>query len=91
MTDLEKQMLIELYQWMQERKKQQIAYPIDDVSISVIAERTRTVTTNGTGSTALTDSINLTGNAQTINVPKAYTDTILLVSQGVTYEVPYVN
>jgi hypothetical protein len=77
--------------WMEERKRQAIAYPIDDVSLYAISERLRTVVENGKGSTALTDTIALTGNAQNISVPKAYTDTILLISAGVTYEVPYVN
>ncbi len=82
-----KAQVAELLEWKRSRQLQQIAYPLDDQSKNIVGA----VTYEGTGSTALTDSINLTGAAETINVPKAYADTILVVIGDTRVEIPVIS
>jgi len=84
MTPEQTQQLKELYEWMQQRKVQQLSYPVDDASRNSLGVPVG----NGTGSTTKTQALSLTGNAQNINVPAAYAQTFLLVVDGVRYEVP---
>jgi len=78
----------ELENILNNKKIQQISFPLDDTSKIIIQDRLNTVSTNGTGS-ATTQNINLTGNAQTITVPAQPTGTLKLVVNGTTYEILY--
>lgn len=78
----------ELENILNNKKIQQISFPLDDTSKIIIQDRLNTVSTNGTGS-ATTQDINLTGNAQTITVPAQPTGTLKLVVNGTTYEILY--
>lgn len=84
MTLEEKQQLQEVYDWMKQRKVQQLAYPVDDASRDAL----RAVLGVGVGSTTKTQTIILTGNAQSISVPAAYVRTFLINIDGAYYEVP---
>lgn len=76
-------MLKELYEWMLERKKQALPYPVDDVSKNALGVPIG----KGAGSHALTQSINTAG--ATANVPAAYAGTELIDINGTTREIPY--
>lgn len=78
----------ELENILNNKKIQQISFPLDDISKIIIQDKLNTVSTNGTGS-ATTQNINLTGNAQTITVPAQPTGTLKLVVNGITYEILY--
>lgn len=78
----------ELENILNNKKIQQISFPLDDISKIIIQDKLSTVSTNGTGS-ATTQNINLTGNAQTITVPAQPTGTLKLVVNGTTYELLY--
>lgn len=78
----------ELENILNNKRIQQISFPLDDTSKIIIQDRLNTVSTNGTGS-ATTQNINLTGNAQTITVPAQPTGTLKLVVNGTTYEILY--
>lgn len=78
-----------VFDWMNQRKKQQISLPLDDASREVIGNFV--LFESGAGNATLTQNINITGNPQTITVPAAFTDTIELKNQatGQIYEIPY--
>ncbi len=84
MTPEERTMLNELYEWMMEKKRQQISYPLDEASRNTL----RAVISNGDGSAGLTRIINTAG--ATATVPSAYIGTIKLEYEGVQREVPYI-
>jgi hypothetical protein len=88
MTEEEKAKLDEIYAWMQERKVQQIAYPIDDVSVQAILERLGAPTFTGTSSSTLTQVYTDSG-LDTVTGPRAYSGRLILVINGTTYQVPY--
>lgn len=75
-----------LLEWKNARELQQIRYPLDEASRASLG----TVTVDGLGGTALTQSINIASTPQSISVPRAYLDTILLNTGDVRYEVPYI-
>lgn len=83
MTPDEKQMLTELYQWMKEKKIQQLSLPVDDASKNALGASIVT----GSGSTAKTQ-VYTTGLGDTVTAPKAYAQTFVMVANGVIYEVP---
>ena len=85
MTPQERQMLRELYTWMQARKRQQISLPLDPASKNLFAG----IRDGGLGSHLLTQSISLSGVAENINVPASYAGTLFIVSDGSTYEIPF--
>lgn len=87
MSPEEKRMLEEVHQWMTQRKQQQISQPLDDPSRNIIGG----LQDDGNGSSSLTQSINLSGNPETINVPAAYQDTRLILIGGIRYEIPYIS
>lgn len=84
MTPQEQQMLRELYEWMQQRKQQQLAFPVDDASRASLG----VATGRGAGSTTKTQTLALTGNPQNINVPAAYVQTVVVEIEGSLYEFP---
>lgn len=83
MAQLEAQVTV-LMQYMNARKVQQISYPLDDASKTSLGVPIG----EGPGSTALTENRSLTGNVQTISVPKAYVQTVLVRIDGASYELP---
>jgi len=83
MAQLEAQVTL-LMEYMNARKIQQISFPLDEASKTSLG----VPTSEGAGSTALTENRSLTGNAQTISVPKAYVQTILVRINGALYELP---
>lgn len=72
------------------KKLQQIDYPIDDISLRTIEDRLTALTWRNAGTTLKTQDINLTGNAQTITVPAAYTGTEVVLINGTQREIPYI-
>lgn len=82
MTPEQEQKLNELYEWMQERKRQQIAFPLDLASKATIGA----LTGSGTGSAGDTDTINLTGEAESIQVPANPSGTLVVEFEGGQYE-----
>ena len=80
MTPEEKTQLNQVFEWMQQRKVQQLSYPVDDASRNSLGAAIVT----GAGTTALTQTLASTPGA----VPKAYARTFILVSNGMQYEVP---
>lgn len=81
----DRQKLNEIYDWMIQKKRQQITLPLDDASRNLLGG----VTYDGAGSTATTQVYTDSGS-DTVAAPKAYTGTLLLVIEGVRYEVPYI-
>lgn len=77
--------LNEIYEWMLQKKRQQITMPLDDASRILLGA----ITYDGAGSTAKTQ-VYTDSNSDTVTAPKAYTGTLLLVIEGVRYEVPYI-
>lgn len=75
----------ELQEWKRSRERQQITFPLDIASKTALGAPYG----EGSGSATLTQSISLTGNPQSISVPAAYNDTLILVVDGVKYEIPY--
>lgn len=75
----------ELYEFMMQKKEQQISLPLDDASRNILGG----VAYDGGGSTTKTQ-IYTDSNSDTHTGPKAYAGTILLLVDGVRYEVPYI-
>lgn len=84
MTPEEKQMLTELYEWMQQRKVQQLSYPVDDASRGAM----RALTASSGTSSALTQEYTDNGGDKVI-APKAYAGTTFVSVDGVIREIPY--
>lgn len=82
-----KAQVADLLRWKAEREQQQIRFPIDDASRKTIGGGT----SEGPGSSGLTQSISLTGGAESILVPSAYIGTELFVFEGIRYEIPYIS
>jgi hypothetical protein len=81
--------IAQLTAWKQEREAQQLSYPLDDPSrLTIFEASTAVLSTSGTSS-ALTENRSLSGNPETIVVPKAYAGTIFQVVDGVSREIPY--
>lgn len=87
MTSEQENKLNEIYAWMLSKKLQQLAYPLDDQSKNIVGA----VNYEGTGSTALTQTLNLSGAAESINVPAPYADTILVVIGDTRVELPVIS
>lgn len=79
-------MLQELYEWMQQRKTQQLSFPVDDASKNALG----VVLGNGAGSGATTQSVAVSSTPTNINVPAAYTGYINIVVDGGQYKIPYI-
>jgi hypothetical protein len=88
MTPEQSQKLDELYEWMQERKRQQISYPIDDVSLIAITDRLVSLLFNGTTGGSLTQAY-VDSGADTVTAPKAYAGRLKILANGTEYQVPY--
>lgn len=86
MTPEQEAKLNDVYEWVQQKKNQQISYPLDLASKSALGAPVD----GGPGSGATTQSINLTGSAQSINVPAAYTGYRILEIDGALYKIPYI-
>ncbi len=84
MTPDQERKLDELYEWMQERKRQAISYPIDDASLNTILERLATITISGTSAASLTQTYTDSG-LDTHTGPKAYNGRLIIVANGTTY------
>jgi len=91
MTDEERRKLTEVYDYIQQRKKQQLSYPVDDASRNALGVATRV----GPGSTTLTQSIslNLSGDAETkmFNIPRAFVASLIISIEGANYEIPILS
>lgn len=89
MTPTEKAQLEELLDWMRSRKEQQISTPVDPASQAILA--IPSISSNGLGATALTQSYSVVGGGGgTVTGPKAYLDTVVLIIDSVSYEIPFV-
>lgn len=77
--------IAELKAWKTAREKQQLTDPVDDTSRLVL----RVISSAGLGSHPLTQSIGIPAVPTTINVPAAFTGTVLLEGPNGTFEVPY--
>jgi len=90
MTPEEKTMLQEVFNYIQERKRQQISFPLDEASRNTVFDGSLIGDDLGNGSTALTQ-VYTDSNSDTHTGPKAYTDTRLIKIGTVTIEVPYLS
>lgn len=88
MTPKEKQMLQELYEWMQERKRQAIPYPIDDTSLNTIVERLIFPSFVSLDGTNLTQGY-VDNGGDSVTAPKAYAGSVNLSINGTTRRLPY--
>lgn len=79
--------IAELSAWKTQREQQQVAFPLDDISKNIIGG----VIYDGAGSTDTTDDLSISGDPETVQVPASYDGTILLLVDGVRYEIPYIN
>lgn len=84
MTPEERNMLNEVYQWIQDRKTIQITTPLDDVSKANLG----TMTYISPGSTTKTQSVAVSSTPTNITVPAAYVKTVVVTLDGVQYEFP---
>lgn len=84
MTPEQTQMLNELYQWMKERRVQQLSYPVDDASKNSIGAAVYV----SPGSTLKTQSVAVSSTPTNITVPAAYVQTVVITLEGVQYEIP---
>lgn len=75
----------ELWDWYQARRVQQLSYPVDEATKAAI----EAATDAGPGSTGLTQSIGLTGDPQSITVPRGYMGTRIIKLGGADFEIPY--
>lgn len=75
----------EMWNWYQARKAQALPYPLDAVSKNSIPN------SPGLGASALTDTVSIGAGGGSASVPKAYAGTLLIVFDGVTYEVPFLR
>lgn len=83
-----KAQVAELMEFKRRWEANPIPYPANDLTKAALG----VLNDRGSGSTGLTDTLALTGNAQNINVPKAYTGTELIdLGGGVVREFPYVS
>ena len=78
----------ELLEWKARKEQQQLIYPLDENSRNAI--EIDDFIDRGPGSATLTQSINLSGNAQTIVVPAAFTASRKVLIGGAEYEIPYI-
>jgi len=72
-----------IIKWMNDRKTQQISYPLDEASKNAMGVATLV----GPGGHALTQTKTDSGG-DTVVVPAAYTGTIILLIDGAQYEIP---
>lgn len=86
MTPQQEQKLNEVYEWVQQRKRQQIVLPLDDPSRTIIGG----FQDEGAGSTSLTQQYT-DSRGDTHTGPKAYAGTRLWLADGTRYEVPYLS
>lgn len=77
--------LNDLKQWKVARMRQQFTMPIDEVSQNLIGA----VTAVGLGSKAKTQNIGIASVPTSINVPSAYSGTILIRTPNGLFEVPF--
>ncbi len=84
MTPDERQMLTDLYQWMKEKKIQQLSLPVDDASRAALGA----VTGRGPGSTTKTQTVAVSSTPSNITVPAAYVKTVVVEIDGTQYEIP---
>jgi hypothetical protein len=78
--------MAELRRENSERNVQQIKYPLDDISRTILGTG---LTSSGLGATDTTQTIAIASTPASIDVPAAYEGTILILSDGATYEIPY--
>ena len=86
MTPEERQLLNELIEWKRQKETQQLSYPVDDASKGALGALIEI----GTAATPTQTSVGLTGNPQTINVPKN-PDGLLQITgrEGTPFNIPY--
>jgi hypothetical protein len=85
MTPEQEAKLNELYEWMLRKRVQQIDFPLDDAS-RVAANL---YLKEGVSTTSLTQSIIISGDPETINVPAAYAGKLSAVLGGERYTIPF--
>ena len=79
-----------LQDFIEQKKRQQISFPIDETSKNIIFDGSLIGDDLGNGSTALTQ-VYTDSNSDTHTGPKAYVDTRLIKIGTVTIEVPYLS
>lgn len=85
MTPEQQNMLEEVFNWMQQKKVQQISFPLDDASRNASGFASRV----GQGSTTKTQTYT-DSNGDTLTGPKAYLGTVIFLADGTQYEIPYI-
>ena len=79
--------LDEMYADFQARQLQQIRFPLDEASKNSLGA----VIGDGPGGSALTDNINIGATPTSIDVPAPYTGSIVIIVEGVKYEIGYLQ
>lgn len=82
-----KKQVAELLEWKRQKELQQIDFPLDQASRSVIGG----AQDEGAGESSLTQVVEVASAPTNINVPAAYSGTRLIVIGGVRYEIPYLS
>lgn len=85
MTPEERQQFKDLLAWKAERETNQISSPLDDTSRLVL----RAITTQGLGSSALTQTISTSG--ATATVPSAYVSSVIIETPDGRFEIPAIK
>lgn len=85
MTPEQQRQFAEMYAWFKQRQVQQISFPVDEASRNALG----VVTRSGPGSSTKTQSVLVSGTPSSITVPAAYAGTIILLADGVPFEIPY--
>lgn len=85
MTPEQLKMLEDLWQWMQERKTQQLFLPVDDASRAAL----RALMSGGLGNSAVTESLVVGAGGGTFTVAKKPSGSLFVEVDGQLFEIPY--
>lgn len=77
--------LKELEDWKAAREKQQLVYPVDDTSRLAL----RVCTDGGSGSSPVSQNVNISAVPAVVTVPTVPTGTIILQTPSGDFEIPY--
>lgn len=86
MTPQERQQLQELIEWKRQKELQQLSNPLDDSSRAILKTFTKTGIASST-----TQSISLSGESQSIDVPAQPDGVLSGVIDGQQVSIPYYN
>ena len=85
MTPEERQMLLELYAWMQARQRQQLSFPVDEASRFALG----VPTDRGVGAGSTTQTVNVPSGGGNITVPSTPSGFRILETDGGRFLIPH--